>query len=148
MYMIGRTPWLRLNPRCRVQSFSTRPRPHPHTLCFAGKTSSKEVRDRRRSSQPFHGDLVEPYSSLVLDVGANVGYYTLLSASLGNHLIGLKMNSSNLLVATIERLKRGRTRCHISKGCQQRSRSCSSSHGSEEPRLSLYAGDRAIRDDK
>jgi FkbM family methyltransferase len=36
-------------------------------------------------------------SSLVLDVGANVGYYTLLSASLGHHVIGFEINPSNLL---------------------------------------------------
>ena len=36
-------------------------------------------------------------SSLVLDVGANVGYYTLLSASLGHHVIGFEINPANLL---------------------------------------------------
>jgi FkbM family methyltransferase len=36
-------------------------------------------------------------SSLVLDVGANVGFYTLLSASLGHHVIGFEINPANLL---------------------------------------------------
>jgi hypothetical protein len=47
---------------------------------------------RRRSSQPFHGDLFEPSSSLVLDVGANIRYNTLLGTSLGHDVIDFEIN--------------------------------------------------------
>jgi FkbM family methyltransferase len=36
-------------------------------------------------------------SSYVLDVGANIGYYTLLSASLGHHVISFEPNPANIL---------------------------------------------------
>lgn len=36
-------------------------------------------------------------SSLVVDVGANIGYYTLLSLALGHNVIGFEINPANLL---------------------------------------------------
>jgi FkbM family methyltransferase len=65
------------------------------TTWFAGKASSKNYEDEVHSR--FMKILSNHPSSLVLDVGANGGYCTLLSASLGHHVIGFEINPANLL---------------------------------------------------
>lgn len=56
-----------------------------------GKYYEDDVHER------FVSILKDEPSSYVLDVGANIGYYTLLSASLGHNLISFEPNPANVL---------------------------------------------------
>jgi len=61
------------------------------TIFETGKYYEEEVHDR------FVQVLSDKPRSYVLDVGANIGYYTLLSAALGHNVVSFEPNPANIL---------------------------------------------------